>query len=292
MIDILCKDIIRRLKINRIVETGTDKGETISEIGQWFSEIDPNFGVVTGTIKTGARSYNSWNEPIAYPVFSASKAGRYQIHSVDIDQYSTNAAKKNFSSNSNIYLYHSHSEKFLNFLLSPEIEGGHLENNYLFFLDAHWGKDWPLRDELRVILKLNKFLIVIDDFMVPGKSDPSFPQGSFGFDFYKGQILNWAYIADVLSSTRVKVFYPTRPNRDKKGWVLIAHGYSDHELKFLESLELFQMDQFDERHTHPVKPSWRSYWTARSILKKVVPVSLLRSAHRVYEKALYRAGSL
>ena len=292
MIDILCKDIVGRLKINRIVETGTDQGETVGEASRWFSEIDPNFGVVTGTIKTGARSYNSWNEPIAYPVFSGSKAARCQIHSVDIDRHSANAAKKNFSSNPNIYLYHSHSEKFLSFLLSPEIEKNHLENNYLFFLDAHWGKNWPLRDELRVIRKLNKFLVVIDDFLVPGKSDPSFPQGSFGFDFYKGQILNWSYIGGVFSSMRVRVFYPKRPNRDKKGWALIARGYSEHELKFLESLELFEMDQFDERHTEPVKPSWRSYLTTRGILKKIVPVSLLRSAHRVYEKAFYRAGSL
>lgn len=287
MIDILCKEIVQRLRINRIVETGTDKGETISETSRWFSEMDPDFGTITGTIKTGARSYNSWNEPISYPVFSQSQSGRYQIHSVDIDPYSYKAAKKNFSSNPNIYLYYSHSEKFLDFLLAPEIKRQQLDNNYLFFLDAHWGKDWPLREELKVIRQLKKYLIVIDDFMVPGKSDPSFPQGPFGFDVYRGQILNWTYIGDLFIGISVRIFYPQRPNRDKKGWVLIAHGYSDDELRFLESLELFEMDPLDERHTIAVKPTWHLYLNPRAVLKKLIPISLLRSIHRVYERILY-----
>jgi hypothetical protein len=48
----------------------------------------------------------------------------------------------------------------------------------LFFLDAHWYKYWPLRDELRHIgnAKL-KCVIVIDDFEVPGQ-----PQFEFDVD--------------------------------------------------------------------------------------------------------------
>ena len=92
MIDILCKDIIRRFKVNRFVETGTDKGESVAEVSRWFSEMDPGFGTIINSIQTGARSYHSWNEPIRYPVFFQSQAGQYQIHSVDIDKYSYQTA--------------------------------------------------------------------------------------------------------------------------------------------------------------------------------------------------------
>ena len=284
MIDILCKDIFKQFKINRVVETGTDKGETVAEVSRWFSEIDPDFGRIKEHKVTGSRSFHFGNGLIQYPVFIDSRSGRCQIHSVDIDRYSFETAQEHFKSNPNIYLYHSSSEQFLRILLSREIDDQKLNNNYLFCLDAHWGKYWPLRDELKIIQKLKKYLIVIDDFMVPGKSNPSFPHGPFGFDIYKGQILNWAYICDLFTAVKVRIFYPKRPNRDGRGWVLLTHGYTDSELRFLESLELFEMDQSDEKHTAWVKPTWRSHWDLKNIIREVLPISLLRSMHRVYEK--------
>ena len=291
MIDILCKDIVQAFKINRIVETGTDKGETVAEVSRWLAEMDSDFGTIIAAVKTGARSYNSWNEPIAYPVFSQTKVSRCQIHSVEVDSTSYQTAKKNFQSNSNIYLYHSDSVKFLNSLLSAEMGRNPSDHRYLFFLDAHWGKYWPLRDELKVIRKLNKYLIVIDDFMVPGKSHPSRPRGAFGFDVYQGKILHWSYLCDVFTDTAVKIFYPNRPNRDRRGWVLITHGYSKNELGFLETLPLFEIDQSDEGHTTPVESTWRVYLDGKHIFKKIVPMPVLRSMHRLYEKILYYSCS-
>jgi hypothetical protein len=55
----------------------------------------------------------------------------------------------------------------------PELLG----ESPLFYLDAHWEEYWPLRDELRIIAKLPRAVIVIDDFLVPG-------QPQFGFDRY------------------------------------------------------------------------------------------------------------
>lgn len=40
----------------------------------------------------------------------------------------------------------------------------------MFFLDAHWHDYWPLPDEVREIAKLPKFVILVDDFMVPGQA--------------------------------------------------------------------------------------------------------------------------
>ena len=58
----------------------------------------------------------------------------------------------------------------------------------LFFLDAHWGYDWPLLGELQVIadLKLNNSIVVVHDCKVPDKD--------YGFDSYNDQELTYDYI--------------------------------------------------------------------------------------------------
>jgi hypothetical protein len=287
MIDSLCKDLLQQLKVKRFIETGTDKGETIAQVSQWFSELYPQFGEVRETVQTGARSYGLRNDPISYPVFSGSQPGHGQIHSVDADAYSYEKAKEQFKSNCNIFLHHSSSEALLTSLLSAEIAAGRSDNETMFFLDAHWGEYWPLRDEIKVIRQLKRYLIVIDDFMVPGKSNPSFPHGDFGFDVYKGRILNWAYIADLFEGIAVRVFYPVRPNRDQRGWVLITRGYSPEELKFLSSMDLVEVKQSDRIHTAPVFVTWRSYLDLKNVLKSIVPISVLRWGHRVYEKVRF-----
>ena len=283
MIDTVCKHVVKQLDLNRIVETGTDKAETVAETSRWFAEMDPAFGTLVDVIRTGARSYHLGSQPIEYPVFADVRNSRYHVHSVDIDEYSFRNAHEIFKTNVNISLHCGSSQMFLASLLAPELERGRT-NSYLFFLDAHWGKYWPLRDELAVIRRLDKYVVVIDDFMVPGKSNSAHPHGPFGFDIYKGRILNWAYMCDIFVNDRVRVFYPSRPNRDGRGWVLIFGGYRDDELRFLELLNLFEMNQFDERHTASVRPAWRSYLDARNAVRTVVPVSLLRSLYRAYER--------
>ena len=281
MIDVLCKSIIKQLSINRIVETGTDKGETIAETSRWFAEFYPEFGQVIREEKSPSRSYSLNSEPIAYPVFSATSSSNYQIYSVDIDEHSYQVAQERFKTNNNIHLVCASSELFLKSLLKQEAQEHH---NYLFFLDAHWGKYWPLRDEIKVIRKLEKYVIVIDDFFVPGKSNPAFPHGAFGFDLYQNRILSWGYLCDLFERTQVRVYYPKEPNRDQRGWVVLFHGFGDDELKFMDSLALFEMDPADKTHSAPVKPVWRSHWDVKNILKEIVPIHLLRQLHRFYER--------
>lgn len=280
MIDALCSILIKELNIRRVIETGTDKAETVAQVSRWFAAMDPGFGTIASEIKTGSRSYQSNSTPIAYPVFINASTSPYQIHSVDVDEHSYRSAKELFQSNPNIFLHHGSSQEFLETFLANEPG----EGNDLFFLDAHWGKYWPLRDELAVIRALDKFLIVIDDFMVPGKSNPSLPHGAFGFDMYKGRILNWAYISDAFTSIDARVFYPAKPNRDGRGWVLIARGYTAQQLAFLKNLDLFEVDQHDPLHAAVVKPTLRSYIDGKNLLKTVIPVPLLRQMHRLYER--------
>jgi hypothetical protein len=70
------------------------------------------------------------------------------------------------------------SRTFLRDLASKEELRG---QRTLFYLDAHWGRDLPLRAELAIIVEAwPNAVIVIDDFEVP--DDPG-----YGFDAYDGR---------------------------------------------------------------------------------------------------------
>jgi hypothetical protein len=48
-----------------------------------------------------------------------------------------------------------------------------------FYLDAHWGKELPLKEEIQIITSCwDKFVIMIDDFKVPG--DDGYIYDSYG----------------------------------------------------------------------------------------------------------------
>lgn len=59
---------------------------------------------------------------------------------------------------------------------------------YIVYLDAHWGDQWPILDEIRTLKKYNlkKALIMIHDFKVPGKK--------WGYDSFKGKPLDLKHV--------------------------------------------------------------------------------------------------
>jgi hypothetical protein len=72
-----------------------------------------------------------------------------------------------------------------------------------FYLDAHWEKDLPLADELRIIAaSWLRAVVMIDDFAVPG--DPG-----YGFDDYGPEV--GALTADLLPAELAdwSLYYPT-----------------------------------------------------------------------------------
>ncbi|HOX58942.1 MAG TPA: hypothetical protein P5205_17050 [Candidatus Paceibacterota bacterium] len=74
---------------------------------------------------------------------------------------------------------------------SPEFLRAHLpeiRTHSLFYLDAHWGAYWPLRDELDIVFgQCENPVILIDDFDAGN---------GLYFDQYKEQKLDFSYIAD------------------------------------------------------------------------------------------------
>lgn len=81
----------------------------------------------------------------------------------------------------------------------------------LFFLDAHWGPNNPLIEELKIIAEHRlKPVIVIHDFKVPGHPE-------LGYDTYGGQDYEWSWIADSIDNIYGKDNYIVSYNSEAVG---------------------------------------------------------------------------
>ncbi len=85
----------------------------------------------------------------------------------------------------------------------------------------------------RIVESIESFVIVIDDFRVPGDSD-------FGFDRYGKTVLEWELIQQTLvdSGRSMAAYLPAYPSSfevgDRRGWILIAS--SDNEKLISEAV--------------------------------------------------------
>jgi hypothetical protein len=111
-----------------------------------------------------------------------------------------------------------------------------LQGTVLFYLDAHWGDDLPLAEELEIIFnRCHAAVVMIDDFQVP--LDPTYGYDDFG----SGKILNFDYIAPTVSAYELAGFYPATPAREESGArrgciVLVRDAVSEAALRSLSLL--------------------------------------------------------
>jgi hypothetical protein len=130
------------------------------------------------------------------------------VFSVESERRSFEYAKRRFARNESVQLSLSDSRIFLQRLVdNDEVP----KKTVLFYLDAHWGADLPLRDELVIIAQhWSDPIIVIDDFAVPG--DPG-----YGFDDYgEGRSLTLDYLPPNAIEDMV-VLFPSLPSRLETG---------------------------------------------------------------------------
>ena len=93
-----------------------------------------------------------------------------------------------------------------------------LEYPLFAYLDAHWGTDWPLRDELAMLLAVKRpKLIMIHDFRVPGRD--------FGFDVYNGKACDLDFLGDILphDECRYAFNHQTAPQSANRGVLFVEH---------------------------------------------------------------------
>lgn len=117
----------------------------------------------------------------------------------------------------------------------------------LFYLDAHWYTTLPLVEELHTILdQVKSFIIVIDDFRVPGDAD-------FGFDRYGKTVLEWELIQQVLvdSGRSVAAYVPAYPSSlevgDRRGWILITSLDNNNHVGAAVPIDLLELQTVIDR---------------------------------------------
>jgi hypothetical protein len=124
-----------------------------------------------------------------------------------------------------IHLYQKDSRSFLRALSEDRSVP---KEDVLFYLDAHWGEDLPLREELEIIfLNWKRPVVMIDDFAVP--------DSNYGFDSYGPEkTLNLKYIDSIVSAHKLSVFFPAanplEETGSKRGSVVLCLETSGAEI--------------------------------------------------------------
>lgn len=285
MIDQSCRRIIEETDAHIFVETGTSEAESLVEVAGWFSESDPAFGKIADYVTTGARSYILGSPLIKYPVFSDVSDSRLKIFSVDIDPHSHQAIRDLFKTNVNIQLSCGDSAGFLKRFIDKDM---FKSGETFFYLDAHGGRRCPLRNELKEILRLDKSIIVLDDFFIPKRSNRMRPHGAFGFDIFAGKILDWGYIRDLFDNMHVRVYYLIRSNTQGRGVALLFKGYDSGELEFMKEMPFEYIDKDDQVHRDPTPVSLLAYLDFRCLALALLPLPLLKRANRILQRLFCR----
>jgi hypothetical protein len=110
------------------------------------------------------------------------------------------------------------------------------------YLDAHWYEDLPLQAEIDIVFGAwRRFVLLIDDFQVPGKP-------GFGFDTYAGQPLSLDTVRFPLERLDAPsdIFFPAYASDEetgaRRGYVLVAGGLRDS----IESADHFPLNLLEK----------------------------------------------
>lgn len=117
----------------------------------------------------------------------------------------------------------------------------------LFYLDAHWGTDLPLAEEIDLIFSnWDEAVVLVDDFQALG--DPG-----YGYDDYgEGKALTLKYIKKFQNNFNLNVFFPAAGSSQetgaKRGCVLlVANPLLSQKISALAELQIYDPEgQTDE----------------------------------------------
>lgn len=148
------------------------------------------------------------------------------VYTTEIHPRYFSYSKLHFLFNRNvIHLYQKDSRSFLRALSEDRSVP---KEDVFFYLDAHWGEELPLREELEIIfMNWKRPVVMIDDFAVP--------DSTYGFDNYGPEkALNLKYIDSIVSAHKLSVFFPAaNPSEEtgaKRGSVVLCPEMSGVEI--------------------------------------------------------------
>ncbi|GMU76672.1 MAG: hypothetical protein AMXMBFR45_21630 [Gammaproteobacteria bacterium] len=133
------------------------------------------------------------------------------VFSAELDLHAYAFSRARLWRAANVRISNGDSRAVLREWLDGPIGTGRGANTF-FYLDAHWGEDLPLAEEIDLIFaRCPDAIVMIDDFEVPG-------DGGYGFDDYgPGKALNAGYIGPAMKAHGLAAFYPSTPAASESG---------------------------------------------------------------------------
>jgi hypothetical protein len=133
------------------------------------------------------------------------------VHSCEASPESFGFAQARLTGVDNVTVTRDDSRAALRRLLDGPMRGT-LRDPILFYLDAHWGADLPLREEVECIFeRCPRAAVLIDDFQVPG--DPGYAYDDYGAE----SRLTADYLAGPVGKFGLKLRYPATPAARETG---------------------------------------------------------------------------
>lgn len=134
------------------------------------------------------------------------------IYELEIDREKVERAVSRLPTTANVRFILGSSEQSLKAL----IDRGEFDGKRAFaYLDAHWNEYCPTVDEVVQLLRLDRPIIAIDDFDVPGDPEVVNP---YKFDYRgEGQTLNEAFFRRWIPADRLKGIWLSGLNAHDRG---------------------------------------------------------------------------
>ena len=142
------------------------------------------------------------------------------IYSIESDPHNYGFARARFWRRRNIHLLRGDSRKALRKMFDGPLHWAR-NRSVLVYLDAHWGHDLPLAEELSIVFGVcPNAIVMVDDFRVP------FDTG-YGYDDYGPcRSLTAELIEPTVAAHSLQVFYPSTTSAEetgaRRGCVVIA----------------------------------------------------------------------
>jgi len=139
------------------------------------------------------------------------------VYTVELDPRCYGYSKTRFILDQNIFCHLGDSRSFLKKILADDPLR---RNDIFFYLDAHWGEDLPLQEEIEVIFRnCPRAVVMVDDFKVPGDD-------GYRYDTYKNGKSLTMELLDHLSSLELTFYFPSLRSEletgGKRGCAVIA----------------------------------------------------------------------
>ncbi len=163
------------------------------------------------------------------------KVSHVPVYGVDINPRFFHYARLRFKNQKDIHVALGDSRAFLQKLFQ---DSTFPKDHLFFYLDAHWHKDFPLREEVQFISQhWRDSVIMIDDFEVPGDA-------GYSYDHYGPDKKICLEYLSPLSDFGYTAFFPALSSELESGWktgcVVLGGPAVHHQLMKVASLRRYQ----------------------------------------------------